>query len=90
MQIEREIRKRREKIEEYKNIRSKAEGALEATMKKMKEEFGIANLKEAENTLETLENELEKIKTTIQEKIQEFDQLDCFSLTTQSEGNNDE
>jgi predicted RNase H-like nuclease (RuvC/YqgF family) len=54
-----DFEKLKEKIEESKARRSRAEGALEQAMERLKKEFGCSTIEEAEAKIETLNAELD-------------------------------
>ena len=55
-----DFEKRKEKIEESKAKRARAEGALEQAMERLKKEFGCSTVEEAESKIEALNAELDK------------------------------
>ena len=65
----------KKKIEESKQKRAKAEGAIEQGMMRLEKEFGCKTLDEAEKKLETLDAEIrsdEKRLEVMMKEIEEF------------------
>ena len=75
MNIEKELKKLEEEIAQCKSELSKAEGAIETLMKRLKEEEGIESLEEAEKVLKKLEAESSKLEDEIQSKLKELKEI---------------
>lgn len=58
--------------EEARSAASRAEGALSQLMTQLKDEFGCGSLEEAETLLENLEKKITKSETTLQRKLEEY------------------
>ena len=62
-----DFEKLKEKIEESKAKRARAEGALEQAMERLKKEFGCSTVEEAEAKIEALNKELDKDEADLAE-----------------------
>jgi predicted nucleic acid-binding Zn-ribbon protein len=61
------------KIEEAKDTKARAEGALEPLMKQLEEEFGCKTVEEARKKLKKMQSEIEIAEEEIEEKIVELE-----------------
>lgn len=63
----------KEKIEEAKNSKAKAEGKLEEHMSRLKKEFGVTSIAQAENKLVKLEKEEAALEKELNEGMEELE-----------------
>jgi len=59
----------KKQIEDEKAKQSELKGELKSIMKQLKDEFDVPSLDEAAELLESMQEDLEKYKETIQEKL---------------------
>jgi len=62
------------KVEEAQQEANKAEGALEEITKRLKKEFGCADLVAAKRKLKLLKKQKQKIETEFEEAMEEFEE----------------
>ena len=67
------------KIEESKQKRAKAEGAIEQAMIRLEKEFGCKSLDEAEKKLETLDAEIRSDKKRLEGMMKEIEDFTDWS-----------
>ena len=72
MKIE-QLEELKKKIDSAKNKKARAEGTLDGIKKRLKEEFGVSTLKEAQEKLSTLEADIEKDESRLKELLEELD-----------------
>ena len=68
-----DFKKLKDKLEAAKQKKAKAEGFIEATLKKLKEEFGCSSLEEAEKKLESLNAQIEKEEKQLDKLLDKID-----------------
>lgn len=64
----------KKKVETLKSSSERAQGALEQTMRKIKEEFEVETLEEAEKLLEKMHSEVDTMKVDFEKKLKEFEE----------------
>lgn len=62
----------KEEIEEHKEAKAKWEGKLATFYDKLKEDFGIKSLEDAEHILETTEKEIKKTQNNIDKMLKDI------------------
>lgn len=67
------------KIEESKQKRAKAEGAIEQAMIRLEKEFGCKSLDEAEKKLETLDAEIRSDEKRLESMMKEIEDFTDWS-----------
>lgn len=72
--IGRKLLQIRDELEKKKSQRSETQGELKSLMKRLKE-FGVETLEQAEKLIQKQEAELEKMQSTIEEGIEEIEQM---------------
>lgn len=63
------------KIEELKNKKSRAEGALEQVKDQLKKDFGVNDLKEASLLLEKIDKEIKSDQSKLDELLEEIENI---------------
>ena len=69
----------KKKIEESKQKRAKAEGAIEQAMIRLDKEFGCKSLDEAEKKLETLDAEIASDEKKLEKMMEEIENFTDWS-----------
>ena len=69
----------KKKIEESKQKRAKAEGAIEQAMIRLEKEFGCKSLDEAEKKLETLDAEIASDEKKLEKMMEEIENFTDWS-----------
>lgn len=69
----------KKKIEESKQKRAKAEGAIEQAMIRLEKEFGCKSLDEAEKKLETLDAEIVSDEKKLEKMMEEIENFTDWS-----------
>ena len=65
----------KERVESLRREADKAAGALEQSMRRLKEEFGCGSIKEAEKLLKELKAEEEESKDQFDREFEKFEKL---------------
>ena len=65
----------KERIEDQKQKRAEMQGALKSLMQRLKQEFDIESVDQAEEKVKKEEAELRDLETDIREKIEELEEL---------------
>ena len=69
-----DLEKLKEKAEEIRQQRDRAQGRLEETEKRLREEFQVNSIDEAEELLEKLEKEEKQAETEFEKALEEFNE----------------
>lgn len=72
MKIE-QLEELKKKIDSAKNKKARAEGTLDGIKKRLKDEFQVSTLKEAQEKLTELEADIEKDEIRLKELLEELD-----------------
>jgi len=65
----------KKQIEDEKAKQSELKGELKSIMKQLQDEFNVQSLDEASESLESMQEDLEKYRETIQEKLEKAKEL---------------
>jgi archaellum component FlaC len=64
----------KERLEDLKQKKHKAEGVLESLRKKLAEEFGCQTTKEAKAKIKKLENEVKELEEDLESKLKDYEE----------------
>jgi len=72
MSIEQDLLALKKKIEQAKTDHARAEGALEETKKRLKDEFGFSTLEEIDAEIKRIDAEIQRAEGELQEKVRDL------------------
>jgi len=71
--LERRLLRMKNEIEELRTARDQAQGRLDASMDRLKNDFGCSSVEEAEKQLEKKEKQLVKERATLEKMVTELE-----------------
>ena len=72
MSIEQDLLALKRKIDQAKSDQARAEGALEETQARLKEEFGFTSLEQVDAELARLDDEIQRAEADLQQQVREL------------------
>ncbi len=72
----RDLEKAAEELRKYREMKSQSQGALDAQMKRLKEEFDVDSIKEGQEKVKRINQEIAELDAELERELKELGAID--------------